>query len=597
MNYQSSCNQLKNTLVNLEKLVNHFPESTQKKYLQELNHDIKSDFYTVIVLGEFKRGKSTLLNSLIGQALLPVDVTPTTATINVLRYSDNLFLQIHRPGGIVEDKSLDKDLLKEFVAGDNFDPHTVEYLEIGLPSPILRNNMIYIDTPGVDDLNQQRVDITYRFVPRADAVIFLLDATAPVRKSEQEFLEDSVLKNGIEKIIFVANFSDLVDEEEKEELSEIIKRRLAKALGCYDFPVYLVSAYQGLEGILNNDKEMIVKSGIPDLIGLLQHIQKTGPGSEAKFERFFQRTEKIISDMEREIELIKETIKSSDEDLKKQLIEIDNAFKSNERRHNAVDEWFKDRENEIIAITRKSLQHFSNNLKEDIKDYIDDYKGTNFKEFVETKIPQVVKKRCKQWIETHSIAIAGLIKQLEKKIATVFAKEFNTIMKTGHNISSISEEKSVSFFTFNAEDVSGSTIIAGLITGGVAVLLSIMGGPIFMPLISMAGFPFLRQTLLDHSLAKAKAHLHPELRKILDEVIGNFSSNITDAVRKELQSVKKITEENYNNLLNSIHSKLKEEVNNRETKRVELTSRENELKSFEELLMEIKNELKSMNKI
>ena len=105
--------------------------------LDLLEVDAASQTFIVTVLGEFKRGKSTLLNALLAQDLLPHDVTPTTAAICVLRYSNERSLVVHWADGREETRELSKDSLETFTAEADFDPERLDYLEIGLPSDLL----------------------------------------------------------------------------------------------------------------------------------------------------------------------------------------------------------------------------------------------------------------------------------------------------------------------------------------------------------------------------------------------------------------------------------------------------------------------------
>lgn len=84
--------------------------------LQELAQDIKNDFFVVVVLGEFKRGKSTFINALLGNDLLPTDVLPETATINALIYNEKPELQIIMQDGSVEKGTAERSFLERFSA-------------------------------------------------------------------------------------------------------------------------------------------------------------------------------------------------------------------------------------------------------------------------------------------------------------------------------------------------------------------------------------------------------------------------------------------------------------------------------------------------
>ena len=70
----------------------------------------------------------------------------------------------------------------------------VKYVEVGWPAEILKDKVTLVDTPGVNDINEQRAEITYGYIPRADAVLFLLDGAQVLKQSERAFLEQRILR-------------------------------------------------------------------------------------------------------------------------------------------------------------------------------------------------------------------------------------------------------------------------------------------------------------------------------------------------------------------------------------------------------------------
>ena len=101
-----------------ELLAQDFVQENTAAYekLTELQQDIKNDFFVVVVLGEFKRGKSTFINALIGNDLLPTDVLPETATINALIYNEKPELEIIMQDGSVECGQVERSFLERFSA-------------------------------------------------------------------------------------------------------------------------------------------------------------------------------------------------------------------------------------------------------------------------------------------------------------------------------------------------------------------------------------------------------------------------------------------------------------------------------------------------
>lgn len=194
------------TLKLLAELIKKPYVKSREKILQriiELQGDIRGDFYTIVVLGEFKRGKSTLVNALLGTKLLPIDVLPETATINAVMYEEKPKLVVVYRDGSREKGEVSYDFLKKYSAREeNSEADNVRYIKIGYLCELLKNNVVLIDTPGVSDLNEQRAEVTYQFIPKANAALFLLDANSPLKKTEKDFIEEKLLPLGIDNIIF-----------------------------------------------------------------------------------------------------------------------------------------------------------------------------------------------------------------------------------------------------------------------------------------------------------------------------------------------------------------------------------------------------------
>ena len=90
-----------------------------------------------------------------------------------------------------------------------------------------QNRLTIVDTPGVNDINEQRAEITYGYLPRADAAVFLLDATQILTASERQFLEERILRSTRDRLIFVVAKADLLDEAELAETLRFARQHLA----------------------------------------------------------------------------------------------------------------------------------------------------------------------------------------------------------------------------------------------------------------------------------------------------------------------------------------------------------------------------------
>lgn len=218
-------------------------------------------FYLAFV-GEFKRGKSTMINSLIGQDLLPSDILPTTATINILEYSEEEYAEVIYNNGQKENLKLTKENLEKFTAQNEVESDEIDYIRIGLNCDILKDGMVIIDTPGVNDISMSRVEVTKNILPNCDAAIFLLDAAAPLTKTEADFLQTKILTYKLESLLFIISKCDRLDEDELEESLEGASSRIKQVLN-YDAPLMEYSSRKvikaGAEGITHDYKTKVLE--------------------------------------------------------------------------------------------------------------------------------------------------------------------------------------------------------------------------------------------------------------------------------------------------------------------------------------------------
>src|SRR3984885_9792811 len=224
----------------------------------DLVKKLEADRFHLVVVGEFNHGKTTFVNALLGANVLPVGVTPTTAVIHHLEYSAE-------PRAEVVFAS-EKRAPPPFVGEPQPAPASadeVQYLSVGYPAELLRDRIVLVDTPGVNDLSLQRADITYSYIPRSDAVLFLLDAGQPLKESERVFLQEKLLGQSRDKIVFVVTKRDIWDEAEQVEALAYIRTELGKLVK--NPVVFAVSSEQALEG-------KRLESGMPELLAHLTHF-------------------------------------------------------------------------------------------------------------------------------------------------------------------------------------------------------------------------------------------------------------------------------------------------------------------------------------
>ncbi|HEY7524207.1 MAG TPA: dynamin family protein [Candidatus Limnocylindrales bacterium] len=216
----------------------------------------------VCVVGEFKQGKSALINALLGEPVCPVDDDLATVAVTMVRYAD-------APGATVRRRDAD-GLVVEAVAPDSLpdwvteranpdNRRNVELVEVGLPNPFLAQGITLIDTPGVGGLNATHAVATLAFLPLADALIFVTDASAELSGPEMTFLA-SAREAGRPVIV---GFTKIDLYPEWRRIREINEQRLAASDG--DLPIYALSAVLRLDARGVEDDDLVADSGFPPL--------------------------------------------------------------------------------------------------------------------------------------------------------------------------------------------------------------------------------------------------------------------------------------------------------------------------------------------
>ena len=129
------------------------------------------------------------------------------------------------------------------------------------PSPFLRRGLYFVDTPGVGSAQQGNTATTYDFLPQADAVVFVTSVEAPLSHAEESFLRD--IRQYVRRLFVVVNKLDLVDDQEREGVLAYIRAGIRAVLGTNGARLYPLSARQGLQAKLHNDREALQQSGLP----------------------------------------------------------------------------------------------------------------------------------------------------------------------------------------------------------------------------------------------------------------------------------------------------------------------------------------------
>lgn len=202
--------------------------------------------FFVACLGQFKRGKSSLLNALVGEAVLPTGIIPVTTVPTVLRHGAALRARVEVRGTGWRD--IDPATLVEYVSEERNPENArgVNGVEVWLPSAVLEDGLCLVDTPGLGSVFAGNTAATREFLPHIDAALVVLGVDPPLGGEELALVEG--VARQVRSLLVVLNKADRFTEAERAEAAAFAARVLAERLGRPVGPVFQVSAAERSRG-------------------------------------------------------------------------------------------------------------------------------------------------------------------------------------------------------------------------------------------------------------------------------------------------------------------------------------------------------------
>jgi len=286
------------------------------KRLRALEEKLKADHFHIVVMGQFKRGKTTFINSLLGSPVLPSSVIPLTSVNTLLRYGEEPVARVHYQDGREEKVALDRlpDLVTE--KGNPENRLGVRAVEVFYPAPCLDDGVCFVDTPGVGSTFIHNDEMAYSYLCNADAVVFMLSADPPVSRAELDFLHH--IRSFVDKIFFVQNKVDYIDPEELEESLQFNAGVIAEALGRETVEIFPLSAKTALKAAATNDPRLAEESLLPRFTRRLEDFLLKEKGV-ALLQSTLKNLLKILNDEISGVELEKTLLLRPWEDLRERI--------------------------------------------------------------------------------------------------------------------------------------------------------------------------------------------------------------------------------------------------------------------------------------
>lgn len=212
----------------------------------QLIDKLENNAMTVSIIGQFKRGKSSLSNAILEDTILPMGIVPITSAVTKVVYSEKKSAHVHFKNGAVEEVGLDE--LSRYISEQENKGNElgVEMVVLGAPSKFLQDGMEFVDTPGVGSFHKNNTEAAYEYMKESDGVIFLLSVDSPINQIEIDFLRNTNDFAG--RFYFAVNKTDIVAPADLQAYIDYCRMILCELMGTDDIKIFPVSAKTG-EGI------------------------------------------------------------------------------------------------------------------------------------------------------------------------------------------------------------------------------------------------------------------------------------------------------------------------------------------------------------
>lgn len=260
--------------------------------VQKLAERVSSDHFRVMVLGEFKRGKSTLINALLGEEVLPAFATPCTAVINEIKWAEKKEAVLHfrnpppeplsstipaiarrhieeAGDGHIPPMAIGVEELEQYVVipdpardqAESVAQTPYSRVELYWPLSLCENGVEIIDSPGLNE-HAVRNEVTTNYLALVDAIVFVMSCQALASQSEMAVIERNIRGNGHEEIFIVCNRFDEIREKDRDRVVHFARQKLSGKTSFGHNGIFLLSALDALEGRLEADRARVDSSGI-----------------------------------------------------------------------------------------------------------------------------------------------------------------------------------------------------------------------------------------------------------------------------------------------------------------------------------------------
>lgn len=443
----------------------------------EARGKLEANAFNLVVVGQFKRGKTCLINALLGAEILPVSVIPLTSIVTVLMYDEKLGIKVFFNNG--EDREIPLEALPDYVteSGNPRNEKEVHEVVVRYPSHYLKRGVRLVDTPGVGSVYSHNTDVAYRYLPKSDAALFLLSIDQPVSSAELDFLSD--VREYADRIFFLLNKIDYLSEDEVSRSLSFSKEALERVMGP-EIRVFPVSAKLALKGKLDGSAETIRESRLPAFTKVLNRFLMKEKG-KVLLGSVVRNLLKILSRARLETELELKSLKTPVEEIHEKIAAFESKREKLIRERRDFDTLFNSEINRLIVKELdKGLAQLKNRLIPEMEagfnQYYEQEKDLSLKELndaLENFVREKIELQFVAWREVQDEKLSQAFNSICREFAGKINQVIDSLLDFSSQLFSVPFEPveaeslwtSESSFSYKLrEDVVGLDMLAESLT-------------------------------------------------------------------------------------------------------------------------------------
>lgn len=235
-------------------------DSTLNEEVKTALNSANSSEFIISVTGVINAGKSSMLNAFLNQKILGTSNIPETANLTLLKFSKNPYAKVKfynqkemeilgfseefskKFGAEFSEKEIAYDELLHYTSAKNEISKYVKMITLGIDNRILHDNILVVDTPGLDDSVVLREELTRGFMNRSDAIIHLMNAAQSSTKKDMSFIIDTLKNSKNSSLIVVLTHADMLSKSDLLESLKYTKKSIIEELESYEFSSDLIAS-------------------------------------------------------------------------------------------------------------------------------------------------------------------------------------------------------------------------------------------------------------------------------------------------------------------------------------------------------------------